>query len=121
MKLIFSHRIKKRELGKNPDSHDLEVIYRSCKKDIYDPINGEIPAGTQLIKVYATSTSGAKRIVFLLEMETGDRFFLFYRDKDDEIGENVTIKNPLFRETLHKYLDILAEDIVSNDFESVEM
>jgi hypothetical protein len=53
-----------------------------------------------LIKVYATSKTGAKRIVFLLETATTDRFFLFYRDKDDEIGKNVTIKNPLFKKTL---------------------
>lgn len=39
MKLIFSHRIKKKELGKLPDAHDMAVILRSCKKDIYDPIN----------------------------------------------------------------------------------
>lgn len=117
MKLIFSHRIKKKELWKNPDAHDMEVILRSCKKDIYEPINWDIPPSTQLIKVYATSKSGAKRIVFLLETETGDRFFLFYRDKDDLIGENVTIKNPLFKKALDVYIDILEEDMNSDAFD----
>lgn len=119
MKLIFSHKIKKKELWKHPDTHDMEVIIRSCKKDIYDPIHWDIPPSTQLIKVYATSKSGAKRIVFLLETETGDRFFLFYRDKDDEIGENVTIKNPAFKEALDTYLNILLEDIDNDDIEEI--
>lgn len=95
----------------------MEVILRSCKKDIYESINGDIPPATQLIKVYATSKSGAKRIVFLLETETGDRFFLFYRDKDDEIGENVTIKNPAFKKALDVYLDILEEDMNDDAFD----
>ncbi len=99
----------------------MEVILRSCKKDIYDPISGDIPSATQLIKVYATSKTGAKRIVFLLEMETGDRFFLFYRDKDDEIGENVTIKNPLFKKTLENYLDILEEDMNDDAFDAEDI
>lgn len=122
MKLVFSHRLKKKELWKNPDAHDMEVILRSCKKNIYEPINWDIPPSTQLIKVYATSKSGAKRIVFLLETETSDRFFLFYRDKDDEIGENVTIKNPAFRKALDTYLDILEEDMSHDafDIEDVE-
>ena len=99
----------------------MEVIIRSCKKDIYDPINWDTPPSTQLIKVYATSKSGAKRIVFLLETETGDRFFLFYRDKDDAIGENVTIKNPAFKKALDTYLNILSEDMRDDafDFEDV--
>ncbi len=52
-----------------------------------------------------------------METETGDRFFLFYRDKDDAIGENVTIKNPVFKKALDTYLDILEEDMREDAFD----
>ena len=71
--------------------------------------------------MYATSSSGAKRIVFLLETETGEQFFLFYRDKNDIIGENITIKNTYFREALYKYLEILAEDIEQDQIEEIDL
>jgi hypothetical protein len=43
-------------------------------------------------------------------------FLLFYRDKKDSVGANVTIKNPAFRKQLHKHLDLLKGDIEAGKF-----
>ncbi len=51
---------------------------------------------THLIKVYSTTVSGARRIVYLMDTVSGDAFFLFFRTKNDPIGSNITIHNPVF-------------------------
>ena len=55
--------------------------------------------------------SGPKRVIYLLMVDGEDLFLLFYRGKNDSIGVNASIKNPLFRKELHKYLALLEQDI----------
>lgn len=64
---------------------------------------------------------GARRMVHLLDVASGDVFFLFYRTKNDRIGENITIKNPEFKKKLQEYLAILFEDLKNDDFEVMEI
>ena len=53
-------------------------------------------------------------------MQEGDLFLLFYCDKNDDIGANVSPKNPAFRTQLKKHLALLREDIEADDIEIVE-
>jgi len=53
----------------------------------------------------------------MIDFISKDVFFLFYRDKKDKIWENISIKNKYFKEKLNIYLDLLFEDIKSNNFE----
>ena len=43
--------------------------------------------------------------------EDGTLFLLFFRDKKDKVGANITIHNKEFRRQLHKHLDLLQESI----------
>ena len=52
----------------------------------------------------------------MVDTQSGDAFFLFYRTKSDSIGSNVTIKNPEFKKRLKEYLMILFEDLERGDF-----
>jgi hypothetical protein len=72
-----------------------------------------------LLKAYATSPRGAKRVVYLLVLDGGDLFLLFYRSKDDPLGRNVSLSNPEFREALDKHLSLLEADIARGDIEAV--
>lgn len=123
MNLIIVHSIRKKEFKKGViQKSDLDIIIKALKKEVYTSIKGRnLPDNTRLIKVYATSVSGARRIVYLIEMVTGDVFFLFFRDKNDKLGKNISINNPVFEKELNKYLRLLSVDIDNNDFEIIEL
>jgi hypothetical protein len=122
MKVIISHRIKEKEFKKNIPNQDLNIILDSLKKGIFTPIKGEnLPKGSKLIKIYATTVAGARRIVFLIDVLSGDAFFLFYRSKNDKIGENIAIKNSEFKKSLYVYLDLLDKDLDSGNMDVYEL
>lgn len=115
MTIVIAHSIRRREFkqGKIPP-RDLEIILSSYAEGIMVPIKGEaLPKGSRLVKLYVTTIAGARRIVFLVDVETSIGFFLFYRGKNDIIGKNITIKNPAFRKRLLQYLDLLQSDIAN--------
>ena len=72
-----------------------------------------------MIKAYATSKRGPTRIVYLLAVDDGDMFLLFYRGKNDPIGRNASIANPAFRSALEKYLALLEADIMDGKIEEL--
>lgn len=112
MKIIFSHRLIKKE---KLSGSDIKEVIKNASKGIYTLIKGEnLPKNSKLIKIYSTTIQGAKRIVLLIETVSGDTFFLFYRSKNDKLGQNISIQNPTFKKELHKYLLILKEDIRRN-------
>src|SRR3989339_1235516 len=113
MKVIFSKTICRKE--KINEKIRL-LIMKFLAKGVFIKIKGEfLPKNSQLIKIYATTAEGARRIIFLVDLRDGKMFFLFYRSKNDKIGENITIKNKEFKSVLHKYLKILKEDILSEN------
>jgi len=117
MSLILSHRICAKEFGKTVSEDERTVLRRSAKVALATPIAGiALPRATKLLKAYATSAKGPRRIVYLLTVEEGDLFLLFYRGKNDPVGKNVTIKNPDFKKQLSKHLDLLAGDIESGNY-----
>jgi hypothetical protein len=117
MALIIGHSILRQEFGASIPVDDLEVIQRSARIELTTSIKGKgLPKGTRLLKAYATSPSGAKRVVFLLEVEGGDLFLLFYRDKKDPVGVNISIQNKVFQNQLAKHLDALLKDIQDKNY-----
>ena len=96
------------------------MVARSARAALGIPIAARgLPPHTQLIKAYATSKRGPKRIVYLLAVEDGDMFLLFYRGKNDPIGKNASMSNPAFRAALDKYLALLETDIADGDIEEL--
>ncbi len=122
MSLIVSRRIKRREFGKAIPEDDLSVLRRTARIVLATPITARgLPPGARLLKAYGTSSSGPKRVVYLLSVADGDLFLLFYRSKNDPLGANVSPQNPLFRTELHKYLSWLEEDILAGNFETISL
>jgi hypothetical protein len=120
LRVFLSTQIRRREFGRAVASGDLKVIGRSARSALAVPIAARgLPPRTQLIKSYATSKGGPKRIVYLLSVEDGDLFLLFYRGKNDPIGRNVSMANPAFREALDKHLALLEADIAGGKVEEL--
>lgn len=122
MKIIFSKKIKEKELWKDSNNETIKILIDYYKKWIFNTIKWDkLPKNSKLIKIYVTSIYWEKRIVYMVDMISKDAFFLFYRDKKDKIWENISIKNKYFKEKLNNYLDFLFEDIKNNELEIYEI
>ena len=120
MKVFISAQIRRKEFGRKVPAEDLPVIARSARTALGVPLAARgLPPHTQLIKAYATSKRGPKRIVYLLAMEDGEMFLLFYRGKNDPVGQNASMANPAFRAALDKHLALLEEDIADGHIEEL--
>ncbi len=120
MPIVVSHKIRKKEFGESIPDDARNVIMRSARVALATPITGKgLPPGTRLLKTYATSPSGHRRVVFLLAVSNGVLFLLFYRDKKDAVGVNLSPKNPAFNAQLKKYLPLLKADIDSGEFDLI--
>lgn len=77
-------------------------------------------ANTTLHKVYATTKGGPRRILFFCrhapESTAGvERWvLLFYRNKGDDVGENMSPKNPAFVSQLGKNLQAALSDLTES-------
>lgn len=122
MKIIFSKKIKLKELWKNNTEETVRILIDYYKRWIFNNIKWDnLPKNSKLIKIYVTSVYGEKRIVYMVDMISKDAFFLFYRNKKDKIWENISINNKNFKERLNNYLDLLFEDIKNNELEIYEV
>ncbi len=122
MAIVISHRIRDKEFGSAITEEVRDILQRTARVALATPIASRgLPPGTRLLKVYATSTRGPRRIVYLLAVEAADLFLLFYRDKSDTVGANVSPKNPAFSAQLKKHLALLHEDIKANRIEVIEV
>lgn len=118
MELVLSKNILKREFGSRWTDKDLAPVIGAFVKGLYQELGGfKLWPGHKLHKVYSTTDRGARRTVFMVDAKTGDGFFLFHRDKNDDIGKNVALGNPAFKKELNKYLGLLAEDIAAHNIE----
>ncbi|MEI8341177.1 MAG: hypothetical protein WCH43_06525 [Verrucomicrobiota bacterium] len=121
MKVVLSRRILKREFGRTISADDMSVLRRTAKIVLATTISGSgLPAGSRLLKAYGTARSGPKRVIYLLMVADGDLFLLFYRGKNDPLGANASVKNPLFRAELHKYLALLEQDIRDGEIDLID-
>lgn len=122
MAIVISHRIRAKEFGSAIPAEAKEVLQRTARVALATPIASHgLPPGTRLLKAYATSARGPRRVVYLLAVEAADLFLLFYRDKSDVVGANVSPKNPAFGAQLKKHLTLLHEDIKANRIDVIEV
>ncbi len=99
---------------------DRVVLRRTARVALTTPIAGPgLPVGTRLLKAYATSAKGPRRVVYLLAVGEGDLFLLFYRDKQDVVGANISKKNEAFRHQLSKHLLLLRQDLAAGKFDVI--
>jgi hypothetical protein len=122
MAIVISQRIRSREFGPSISAQEREVLIGAARVALATPIAGKgLPKGTRLLKAYATSPGGPRRIVYLLAVGEGDLFLLFYRSKNDAVGVNISSKNEAFKAQLKKHLQLLREDIEANHIELIEV
>ena len=122
MRLFIGRSILKREFGGGLPTEALEVLQRAIKPGLLLAIKGAgLPSKTHLLKAYATSRRGPRRIVLLLMVERDDLFLLFYRSKGDKVGDNISIKNPAFKSALTRYLALLRGDIANSAIEEIPL
>jgi hypothetical protein len=121
MALVISQKIREKEFGGAIPADAMEVLLRSSRAALATPIAGKgLPCGTRLLKAYATSAGGPRRIVYLLEVEGGDLFLVFYRSKNDDVGANISTRNPAFALQLKKHLAFLSADIKAGLVDVIE-
>ena len=120
MALFISERIRKREFGREISSADKETLLEGARVCLSASIAGHgLPKGTRLLKAYATTKQGPRRILYLLVVQENDLFVLFYRPTQDDVGANMSPKNPVFSSALTKHLDLLRDDLAAGKIEQI--
>lgn len=120
MGLFIAQSIRKREFGKVIPPADKEALIQGARVCLTETVSGHgLPKGTRLLKAYSTTKQGPRRILYLLVVTEGDLFVLFYRDKQDKVGANMSPKNTEFSAALDKHLDLLRDDIAANRIEEI--
>jgi len=126
MKLIITDSIEKHELFALERVFSLNVIkvaaIKSLKglgENIKNPIN--IPK-TILRKIYTTSSSGAGRAVFLLQIEAEKAILAMIRQKKDkQVGANMAVENPKFKKALERNLDLIIRDLEVSKYKEYDL
>jgi len=121
--IIVPHRIRKRELG-GKISEEARKLFAKLKErpEIAVGIGSPgLPERTTLHKVYATTEGGARRLLFFCRhteasaASAGDKWvLLFYRNKPDSVGENMSPRNPEFVHQLARNLRLALEDLAAS-------
>ena len=120
MGLFIGERIRQREFGKVIPVVDKEALLDGARISLAEVIAGKgLPKGTRLLKAYATTKQGPRRILYLLVVAEGDLFVLLYRDKQDKGGANMSPKNEAFNAALTKHLELLRVDLAANRIEEI--
>lgn len=120
MGLFIAERIRQREFGKTIPPADRAALIEGARICLTEPIAGHgLPGGTRLLKAYATTPQGPRRILYLLVVAAGDVFVLLYRHKADKVGVNMSPRNAAFNAGLSKHLDLLREDIAAGRIEEL--
>jgi hypothetical protein len=136
MDIIVPFSIRKRELG-GVVSDEAKKIFEKLKEksQLAVTISAKgLPERTTLHKVYATTPDGARRLLFFCRhapapmppnSSRGKRksalppaplpperwVLLFYRDKGDEVGDNMSPKNPAYEDQLGRNLVQAVQDL----------
>jgi hypothetical protein len=121
--IIIPHRIKKKELG-GEISHEARKIFEKLKEKSATSVeisSPGLPDRTTLHKVYATTEGGARRLLFFCRHTASPAVIhderwvlLFYRNKSDRVGKNMSPKNPEFVAQLGKNLRLAIDDIATS-------
>ncbi|MFA5842221.1 MAG: hypothetical protein WC882_00880 [Candidatus Gracilibacteria bacterium] len=121
MNLIITHSIQRIEFEVLQKTFSLEVIKAGAKKSLQGLGNdikssSKIPS-TCLKKIHLTSTGGAGRVIFLLQIGIQKSVLVMIRMKNDkQIGSNMTVQNPKFKKALDKNLSLILKDLKYGDY-----
>lgn len=118
MDILVSHRIRRKELD-GEISEEARKLFTKLKDrpEIAETISAkDLPPSTTLHKVYATTEGGPRRLLFFCRHTSGKGakgrwVLLFYRDKSDAVGKNMSPKNKAFVVQLKKNLLAAIQDI----------
>ena len=120
MALFIAERIRKHEFGREIAPADKEALLAGARVCLTASIAGHgLPKGTRLLKAYATTKQGPRRILYLLVVQQRDLFVVFYRTKEDDVGANMSPRNPAFSSALTKHLDLLRDDLAAGRIEEI--
>lgn len=123
MDIIVPHRIKKKELGGTIPEEARKLFAKlKDKPEIAAGITAPgLPASTTLHKVYATTEGGPRRLLFFCRhvpagaTAAEERWvLLFYRNKSDDVGKNMSPKNPEFAAQLAKNLRAALDNFAAS-------
>jgi hypothetical protein len=118
--LFISERIRQREFGREISAADKKALLEGARVCLGASIAGHgLPKGTRLLKAYATTKPGPRRILYLLVIQKKDLFVLFHRPKQDDVGANMSPKNPAFNSALTRHLDLLRDDLADGRIEEI--
>ncbi len=126
MKLVLTASLRKAEFQPLQKTFSLEVIKIAAKKCL-EGLGKNIKSSskissTSLKKIQLTSTGGAGRAAFLLQITDGKAILVMIRLKNDKnIGANMSIRNSKFQKALEKNLDLLMNDIDHDNYEEFEL
>ena len=122
MALFITERIREREFGREISVADKESLLEGARVSLGTSIAGHgLPKGTCLLKAYATTKQGPRRILYLFLVQEKDLFVIFYRTKQDELGANMSPNNPDFNHALSKHLDLLRDDLAAGRIEEITL
>ena len=120
MALFISERIRQREFGREISAADKKALLAGARVCLSASIAGHgLPKGTRLLKAYATTKLGLRRILYILVVQEKDFFVLFHRPKRDDAGANMSPKNPAFNSALTKHLDLHRDDLADGRIEEI--
>lgn len=120
MALFISERIRQREFGREISAADKKALLEGARVCLGASIAGHgLPKGTRLLKAYATTKPGPRLILYLLVIQKKDLFVLFHRPKQDDVGANMSPKNPAFNSALTRHLDLLRDDLADGRIEEI--
>jgi hypothetical protein len=118
--LFISERIRQREFGREISAADKKALLEGARVCLGASIAGHgLPKGTRLLKAYATTKPGPRLILYLLVIQKKDLFVLFHRPKQDDVGANMSPKNPAFNSALTRHLDLLRDDLADGRIEEI--
>ncbi len=126
MKLIITDSINISEFEPLKRVYSLEIIKAAAKKSLQrlgDNIKNpfKIPA-TTLSKMYLTSSAGAGRAIFLLQINNEKSVLVILRTKKDkQIGTNMTVKNQKFQKVLDKNLSLIIGDLEKGKYSEYDL
>ncbi|MCX6734334.1 MAG: hypothetical protein NTZ25_00295 [Candidatus Peregrinibacteria bacterium] len=126
MKLIITDSIYEKEFKPLELIFPIDLMKLAAKKSMCGlgeniKNSSKIPS-TILKKVYLTSSGGAGRAIFLLQIGGENSFLVILRLKNDKkVGENMTISNPKFKKVLEKNLDLIFEEIKQGRYREFEI
>jgi len=117
MDILVPFSIRKKELG-GTVSEEARKLFTKIKQkpELAVGISAKgRPAHITLYKYYATTANGHRRLLFFSRHTTQGRIenwiLLFYRTKGDEIGDNMSSKNPAFSTQLVKNMGFATKDL----------